>query len=120
MLWLIVTLAAVLVSLLQFLYERITGDQAKLRDLQRRVKEAKRPEDVQEHLVTLNKIMIRRMVVFLILFLPLIYALNGLGTISTPFGSMAAIWWFIINSFVVGAVIGGVSLWIRKRGASRR
>ncbi len=115
--WWAVTLAALALVLIQTMYERITGERKRLAEIQKKVKAGVSEEELQEHLVTLNKIMLRRMVVFLILFFPLIYALNGLGTIETPAGQMPAVWWFALSSIVIGLLVGGVQAWIRRRGA---
>lgn len=118
--WEIVTAAAFLVVLVRFAYEKITRESEKLAEIRRRVKGNVTPKEVQEHLVELNKIMVRRMALLLILFLPLIYALSSLGEIETPLGRMSAIWWFLASSVVIGLAWGGVGTWIRRRGGSRR
>ncbi len=118
--WEVVTLAAFLVVVVRYAYERITHERERLAEIRRSIKENVTPEEMQEHLITLNKIMLGRMVWLLILFLPLIYALNSLGDIATPLGTMSAVWWFLLSSIVVGFVWGGVEAWIRRRGGSKR
>ena len=54
----------------------------------------------------MNKILLRRMVISLIVVIPLAWVYH-LGSIQTPFGEMGAIWWYVITYL---AISGGV--WI--------
>jgi len=118
--WALITAAAFLIPLIRYAYERVTREREMLAEIRRRVRGRTSPEEMQEHIVALNRIMVRRMVLVLILFLPLIYALSSLGEIDTPLGKMSAVWWFLVSSVVAGLVWGGAEAWILRRGASKR
>ena len=112
-----VTAAAAASVFLQYAFERFFGDRRKLAEIRER---ALRGRPTEEDLILMNKIMLRRMLFILIVFLPLIYALNRLGDIPTPLGVFPAVWWFVGNALLFSIVAGGVQAWSRTRGASRR
>ena len=111
-LWIEVSIIAFLVYFIYALVEWKFQDNKKMREVQKKIMELKKKgkepsqEDILEATTVMNKILLRRILISLILLVPLWWVYR-LGPIDTPLGKMGAIWWY----FVTYAIIAG-GVWI--------
>ncbi len=111
--WLIIAGYSVFIVLAMRVYEWYFKERDQMRAIQER---ARRQQVTEEDLALMNKLMLRRMVVSLLLFLPAILFFRSWGDIETPFGTMYWVWWFLICTLVINLILGVLSWLHRTRG----
>ena len=110
--WLLVFAVALFVYAFYKLTEMYFGDRRKMELIREKLERAKKAGEEERRKVLaeatteMNKILVRRMVISLVLLIPLLWVYS-LGEIETPIGRMGAIWWYVISYLVVA---GGVWL----------
>ncbi len=108
--WLVILIYTILLAGIMRIYDHFFKEKEKMKEIQERAKKG----DVKEvDLMLMNKIMVRRMLVSFILFLPALFFFKPWGDIETPIGTMSWLWWFIICTLIIN-LIQGVLAWLRR------
>ena len=109
-LWAWVSIIAIVVFVFTKLVDWKLQTRERMEAVRKKILEAqKRDEEEKQRMFLeatneMNKILLRRMVISLIIIVPLAWVYH-LGNIQTPLGEMGAIWWYIITYLIVS---GGV------------